>query len=376
MSSASLNGAACTGARVHVPAWGVWWADVDLVGAVTVEGAASLVIGGVTLAGTIISGGASNGRSGYRIAGGKGGWGRTIAAKGYADDVGVKASTVLKDAAAATGETLGALPTTRVGPHFARSNVAASHVLHAVAPRNWYVDFAGVTQIGQRPASTYAGAAPRTRVDPAVGVIDLATDEFKGLVPGVSVDGAPPAADVEYILEGDRLTARMYSRVALPRRLAALAKIFDALDPRRAYRAAYEYRVVDQVDDRFEVQIVRVSTGMPDLSRVPVRPGMAGHRADVQLGELVLVTFVDGDPARPCITSHDAPDAPGWEPRLIEFGTATDYFAHAAKVGTEIQRLRTWADAHVHPTGVGPSGAPTPLTSAHSSVACAKVKGE
>jgi hypothetical protein len=361
---------------VQIPAWGAWWLDVDPVGAQALAGAVTVKAGGVTLKGTVVSGGASNGRSGYRIVGGKGGWGRTIVSKGYADDGGVKLATVARDAAALVGETLGTIPTTRVGPHFARANDTAAQVLHAVAPRAWYVDFDGVTQFGRRPTSAYSGAAPRTRIDPAFGVVDLAVDSLAGLVPGVTVDGFAPAVDVEWVLEGDRLTARIYSGATLPRRLAAFDKILRLLDPRRIYRAAYEYRVVSQSGHRFNLQIVRAGTGLPDLARVPTRPGMAGHRANVQMGELVLVTFIEGDPARPVITSHDAPDAPGWNPSLIEFGEATDFFALAGKVDTAIAGVNSYLDTHTHPTGVGPSGPPTAPTTPADPTACAKVRGE
>jgi len=47
---------------------------------------------------------------------------------------------------------------------------------------------------------------------------------------------------------------------------------------------------------------------------------MAGLRADVQPGELVLVVFADADPSRPCVVAHDAPDSPGWMPLALELG--------------------------------------------------------
>lgn len=376
MTTATLNGVACSRVHVQIPAWGAWWIDVDLVGAHTMSGAVTCVIGGVTMRGAVVSGGAANGRSGYRIVGGRGGWGRKVPKRGYADDAGVKLATVLRDAAEAAGETLGHLPTTRLGGQFTRLEREASFVLHEVAPRAWYVDFEGVTQLGRRPNTTYTGTAARTRVAPTEGVVELAIDNAAGFVPGVIVDGVGPASDVEISLEGNRLTARIYARALLPRRVAALSKLLDLLDPRRAFRAPVEYRVVGQDGDRFRLQPVRTALGYPDLARVPVRPGMAGHRADVQLGELVLVSFIEGDPSRPAITSHDAPDAPGWNPSLIEFGAAADYFALAGKVDAGFSQINQWLDAHTHPTGVGPSGPPATPTSAVDATACAKVRGE
>ena len=333
MSLATLDGTVVSRARVQVPAWGCWWADVDLADAVELSGSVTLTLADVALVGTVVSGGAFEGRAGYRIVGGAGGWGAEIAAKGYRDDAGVKLATVAGDAAAVVGETLAGVPTTRLGTGYARTVGPASRVMHDVAPRAWYVDFAGVTQFGVRAESEYTGAAARTRVDRAVGVVELATDQIATLVPGVVVDDLAAATDVEYSLDADRLTVMVYAGPCSTRRVDAWAGLLDALDPQRHYRGSYEYRVVTQSGERLNLQAVRAASGKPDLALVPVRPGMAGERATVTLGELVLVTFVDADPSRPAVTSHEAPDAPGWSPTLLELGdTGGEFVALSAKV--------------------------------------------
>jgi hypothetical protein len=325
MSLATLNGASVTRARVHVPAWGRWWADLDLAEAVTQSGAAALVVAGQAMAGTIVSGGAANGRAAYRVVGGAGGWGRTLPAKPYNDDGGVRLRTVLGDAAAEAGETLADAPATLLGPHYARGEGPASVVLNTLASQNWYVDFAGVTRIGQRAATTYAGTAPRVRVDPLARVIDLAVDSIAGLAPGVQVDGMRPATDVEFNLDPKRLTARVYYATApLTRSLEVQRQLLELLDPRARYRASFEYRVVTQSGERLNLQPVYAASKMPDLANVPVRLA-PGVKAKHLLGSLVMVAFADADPSRPYVFAGDAADAPGWMPIELELGDAAAF---------------------------------------------------
>jgi len=308
--------------RIQASAWGCWWCDADLTDAVELTGTVDMEMGGQRFRAAVVSGGAQDGRAAYHLVGGAGGWGSVVPAASYADDMGVKVSTVVSDAARAAGETVEAPPSTRLGPHYSRPELAASHVLNAVCPAAWFVGFDGVTRFGARPTVAFEEDAPRTRVDPRAGIVELAVESLGVLAPGVTVDGSEPAVDVEYTLAGSRILVRLYSGVRQNRIPAALLEILDALDPWRRFRGTWEYRVVTQTGERLNLQPVRLSTGMSDLANVPVRPGCAGVRAHVQLGELVLVAFADGDPSRPQVVNHDAPDAPGFLP--IDFTIGDD----------------------------------------------------
>jgi hypothetical protein len=188
-----------------------------------------------------------------------------------------------------------------------------------LAPKAWYVDFDGVTQFGARATVAYAGDGARTRIDPAGEIVEVATEEIGALEPGVTIDGSAPATDVEYIVDPKRLTVRVYAGARKNRRLDALSRTIEALFPDMRYRGVFEFRVVTQTGDRFNLQPARVASGFSDLPGVPTR-GPAGVRATVLPGELVLVAFADADPSRPNIIAHDAPDAPGWMPLSLELG--------------------------------------------------------
>jgi len=82
----------------------------------------------------------------------------------------------------------------------------------------------------------------------------------------------------------------------------------------RSWHGRYEYRIVVQEGERLTLQPVLSSLGLPDLRRVPVRPGVPGVRADHKLGSLVEVAFTNADPARPVVVSFDDADASGFLP--------------------------------------------------------------
>ncbi len=322
MSSAKLNGTACSAARVQCGDWGTWWADCTLTEPAEIAAGASvsLAFADLALSGTVVSGGAFEGRAAYRIAGGHGGWGKSLEARSYLDDSGVSASIVLDDLASDAGETIADLPSSLLGPHYARLEGPASATLNALAPRAWRVDFDGVTRIGKRPATTYTGTAPRTRVDRNAAVIELATETLVGLVPGVQIDGSAPATDVEFSIDSKRLTARIYASSRSSRALSAIERAVLAMFPELRYRGAYEFRIVSQSGERLNLQPVRSATGMPELQNVPVRPGMAGLKAQHLPGALVVVQFLDADGSRPIVSGFDDADAPGWMPLQIELG--------------------------------------------------------
>src|SRR5690606_11374185 len=121
--------------------WGAWWADVALPEAfvASVGQRVTLVVADVELRGTVVTGGAVDERSAYRIVGGAGGWGRALPAKSYHKSPGVRVSEVLADLAAAAGETLGPVPGTTLGEHYARAEGPAYRTLNGLAPRAWYV---------------------------------------------------------------------------------------------------------------------------------------------------------------------------------------------------------------------------------------------
>jgi hypothetical protein len=336
VSAATFNGHRVTAARVFLPAWGCWHAEIDVDGEFTITGACTLVIADLTLKGTVISGGPAKGRSFYRIVGGAGGWGKSLKPTSYSDDAGVKIAKIIGEAASAVGETVGTIDTARrTGASFARKNDPASRVLQRLVPQAWYVDELGVTQIGARAPGKLPAGATHGVVDRARGTVTLASEKIATILPGVVVDGLT-AVDVLHDISaksGLRSTIWGATAASTSRALDAFRAILDQLDPNRAFRGVTEYRVVTTTGKRLNLQAVRVSSGMPDLLRVPARPGVSGCEADVALGSRVLVGFVDSDPSRPYVAAFEDADGAGFVPTTITFAQGT---AGIARLGDEI----------------------------------------
>jgi len=324
--TATLAGHRAVRAHVALPAWGAWYADVELDAEATLSGAVALKIAGLTLSGTVISGGPANGRSRYRIVAGAGGWGTTLPPKAYANDAGVKASAVLVDAATACGEQFDAttLPTTRLGPHWARHEGPACRALEQIAPSGWYIGEDGVTRIGARTATAWTGKAAHEPVDHASGSVVLAPETLEGLVPGAIVDGLT-AVDVHHEVADGKLRSTIWGKLAgtTSRRLDAWRSLIDQIDPARKYRGIWEYRVVTVSGSKVNLQPVRVSAGMPDLARVPMAPGVAGAKSTLLPGARVLVCFVDASPARPMVVGFEDADGEGFTPVLTSIDATT-----------------------------------------------------
>lgn len=368
MSTGSLNDYRATSGTIHIPAWGAWHATIalDAEPETPLAGSVTLEIAGLTLVGTVVSGGPVRGRSVYRVVAGAGGWGTEAAALAYSSDAGVRVATVLGDAATIAGETLDAatVPTTAAGPHFVREAGPVSRVLEQLFPQGWHVGEDGITRIGRRAASVLTRPVTRTRIAPELGVVELAADTIGDLVPGITVDGIE-AVDVQHELTPDGLRSTIWGSGlgSTSRRLDAFRALLAQLDPRRAYRALYEYRVVTQSSERLNLQPVRVSTGMPELRRVRVRPGVPGCRATHAVGSRVLVGFVDADPSRPVVLAFEDAEGDGFEPSRLDLVGEDDLASAAQAAGRAVR----FADTIMMPSG--PAATPTPTVVAANPLA-------
>lgn len=348
MSLATFGGLPVLTCRVQIPAYGLRWAEVECASDQVLTGAQTLVIDDLSLQGTILSGGTYQTRTRYRVVAGGGGWGQSVPARSYASDAGVKLAIVLRDVAAAVGETMGTVdPTISIGPAYVRPAGPASQVLQQLSPQSWYVDEAGVTQIGRRPAAPFTGplqvmiaAAEQARyeVAPSDGQVSPLLPGVQLTINGVTIE----AVDVEHEIDGDgTLRSTLWARgIADTSRLSeALRRIVQSFTAGSKFCAPWEYRVVQVVGDRLNLQATRASSGMPDLQNVRIRPGVSGVKSHPPLGSLVEVHFVNGDPSQPRVCGFDDQDGAG--------AVAQDLTLQAGATGQQPTEHATSAEALV-----------------------------
>lgn len=369
IAAADLSGHTVTHARSAIPAWGISYHDVSVDGNVILSGAVTLTVADLVIKGTILSGGpGGSGRSFFRVVAGAGGWGKPLPKKSYANDAGVKLITVLVDAAAVAGETLDLTtidPQARIGPYYAWvAGDPASRVLEQLVPGAWYVGEDGITRLGARPATTLTADATRTtQADLAAGTLTLASETIATILPGIVVDGLA-AVDVEHTIDSKNgLRSKIWGSLAgsTSRRLAAWKKLFEQLDPLRKFRGVSEYRVVTQDGQRLNLQPVRVSTGMPDLGRVMVRPGAPGVSASHHLGARVLVGFADSSPSQPFVFAFEDAEGGGFSPQSLAISAggyeATEHLTTAEAVVNLLSNLLITIGAASSPGGASGAAA-------------------
>jgi hypothetical protein len=339
-------------ATIHVPWSGAWFADVVFLDAPVLFGAVELVVGDVTLRGTFDERftGTRGAELRARIVAGSAGWGEHVGAQSYVNDQGVRALLVAQDAARLSGETLGSFSPSAasLGSYYVRQAGPAARVLEdVIGSASWWVEYDGTTTVGTRPStSARSGSYQVLEYDAAARLVTLGVDDVSAIGPGSvlsdGLDDPQTVRDLEIRVtpEAVRLVAWTGDPVGARGRLeGALRSVVGAAAGRRLH-GVYAYRVARLAADRVELQAIDRTLGLPDLGPTPMWPGLAGAHATLSLGAEVLVCFVNGDRARPVVTSFVGKGGAGFSPTRIDLGNApTSYVALAAKVDDEIDRI-------------------------------------
>lgn len=333
---ASVNGIPADTLRLHVGNTGPWYAVADLTSTEALSGAVTIRLGDMTLTGTIVerfSGVEATDRW-CKIVGGAGAWATVVRARGYHSDAGVKAKLVAEDVAREVGETLGSFVPARttVGVDYARETTLAVAVLEDVAGPGvaWWVDYAGVTHVGTRPAATAdAGGYDVLSYDPRARLAELAITDPAAITIGSlitrEVDAPRVVREIDITASGDGLHCMVWfgqSDVSGDRLTSLVRNIVDRATDSQLL-AAYRYRVVRMSSGRAELQPVNPAAGLPDLTGIEVWPGVASAHAELTAGSHVLVQFIDGARSQPFVSHVSPRGGVGWVPASVVIGGDT-----------------------------------------------------
>jgi hypothetical protein len=214
---ATLNGIPIVSGKITIPLWNMWAGDIQLATDAPVTGAATLVLGNITLQGTVYRSDPFAGQTSALVIAGGGGWRKVLPAKQYTLAGGVMLSMLLKDAAAECGESVNVPTDTAVGTGWVRTLDKGSKLLHTLRELGWmpgwYIDVAGVTQIAQWPTTTVTSDFQVVDQRPDIGRVTIATEDYASWLPGCTfttplLAGTFTNGGVTYRFENDG-TARL-----------------------------------------------------------------------------------------------------------------------------------------------------------------------
>lgn len=208
---AKIAGATILAGEVEIPDIGAWVAHVRTTtdAVLPVGSRVSVELADLALSGTILRGSATDGSAAYLVVGGAGKWGsRSLPARSYRNDAGVKMSTVITDLGRESGETIVAGYTDRtLGPAWTRAAGVGAAALRALAP--WWLDAVGKTHIGSRETGdlTLADVHKVGRND-ARGLLEIQTPTIAAIVPRLRFD-ARWIRGVLHVVSGASITTRL-----------------------------------------------------------------------------------------------------------------------------------------------------------------------
>jgi hypothetical protein len=377
MAAILLNGQRVTSLTVTIPYYGPWSADVTMASGDEILDSArkattsvTLTIGDLTLKGTILRQAAYGAARSLRIVGGAAGWRKVIPSKGYSQPTGISLSTVLGDAAKEVGESIVVGTDRAIGAAWAREEAKAERTLALLTAGEWWIDTAGVTQLKARDESAIATPFTVSSRLGGKGQFEIATDLLASWQPGRKFS-APTVTDQQTISsvtidasnDGKLRLLVLAKSDTTERLLTSLRSLIRAEIASLSYQGVWEYTIAS--GSSTTVDVTSSDPRMPDLSAVPMMAGLMGEVVTPTPGSKCRITFVNGDPTRPeCIsiegeslkTTFGATTNIEANPGVMfKVGNGLDFAAHALKVDLNFAALIAMFNAHIHPTGVGPT---------------------
>lgn len=329
MSDLTANGLAVLRGDLVLPRVGAWTADLIVdsesapatSSAVAIESPAGLRLVGYAERAQVIAG-----RVEMRVRGGAGGLARELAPVAYRPLGGVRVRTVLEDLARESGESI----STRIEPSllaeilpaWTRERGTTERAIRTLARAlgcSWRFDSDGGALLVREtwPAVDPDGVTVLREVATS-DAVELGVDvPLPDLVPGVTWQGRRVSAVEAFVVGNGVHRVRLLfetERAAIDRDAFAIKvgtpRWVETDD--RAFAVTYLARVVAQstdlatIDVELEPDVDPARRTMPGLVRVPLFAAVPGAvielRLDGSLQQFCLVTFINGDRAKPVVS--------------------------------------------------------------------------
>ncbi len=316
---AALNGTPVTRARIVLPLTGIWHADVWLDRVVDVSGSQTLAVGPWSGTCSVLRAIDFAGQRMLRLVGGAGKWPSIPTTPLFW--AGAQLSTILGDVASAVGEQVNVVSDRTVSPFYVMDGATpASTVLQDLAGDGWWMDLAGVTQIGTRPTPTIASPFTLRDVDGPPGVYHVETEALNDWVPGASFScptGSGVVSRVDHVLEAGHVRTEvmvpLVSTAPTDRLRDAIRAILGQMLPNWRELGTWEYTVVSASGGPSNVTVdakAPEGSGMPDVTGLPLRADSSGSVALPVAGSKVLVGWCDVARTQPEVRGLDGSTAP------------------------------------------------------------------
>lgn len=366
----NVDGHAVIRLELHVPNVGPWWADAVFESEPELAGAVVLGIGTRSLRGTIVEGGTYGLQRRVRIVAGAGGWGTLLTPQHFHSDSGVRAFVVAQSLASAAGETLGTFEpeVDVVGADYVRQATTAARALEDVIGRvAWWVDYDGVTHVGERAEVSLTGDEYQLlHLDPLEQLATLSVEDVGAIPIGAQLVDVGTVRELRVTIDADRLEVVAWvggNETSRGRLAEELVRIVRHVNSRSLF-GKYRYRVVQLSGDRLELQRVAQLPGLPDAIPVATRPGVSGAHAKPALGSIVYVEFIEGRRTMPIVVAFAGKDESNHAPSELDFIVSTTLRLGSASASEGVPlgtSLKTWLDTHTHGY-LGDSGVPANTT--------------
>jgi hypothetical protein len=317
---ASCAGLPVVAGKLLIPLVGAWTADLTLAGATSVSGTVSVVVGNLTLQGTVFRSETYGGQVKARLVGGYGGWRTSVPAQGYGSSAGINLSLVLGDVASACGEVVSVGQDAPIGNAFVRVNWAtsvASDVLWQLVAQGlipaWYVAPSGTTMVAAWPTTNVQTPFTITDQDADSGIVVVATEDYASWLPGAQftnplVQGQYTCCGVHYVWDEDgAFRLQVLTDTTEDRILGPLQQLVQKEIAPMRFFGRYEYVMTSATEETMDGYPADATLGLPDVQNVPLCSDAVSVYTPAAQAK-AHVQFVDGKPTRPvCVWTDQTP---------------------------------------------------------------------